>query len=100
MGVSEDDFWRLTPAQFFRLVEQSNEKIKRSDARAGILISLVHNMFAKRSRKPDYWFPSLKPKKKAARVASEKELKLKALIANAYLKRGLKANAKKKSRNS
>jgi len=95
--MSEEDFWRLTPVQFFALVKQSNEGIKRNDLRFGYLLSLIHNMFAKKSKKPEYWFPSLKS---SVRKVSPEEDALRQRLAQAHLRRGLRDYGEAQCRNS
>ena len=85
MRLREEQFWALTPAQYFALVEQANEEIKRADKRAGELTALVHNMFAKRPKDASFWFPSLK---RPARKLSEEEEALQARIMRAKFRRG------------
>lgn len=61
-GLSSDDFWRLTPAQFSALADRFDESVKRSDLPAGIIASTVANcnrrtgtkMFAPKDFMPKY----------------------------------------------
>lgn len=65
--MSEREFWKLTPAQFFAMVEIVNEQVKRNDHRFGILATVVRRVVG--DKRAEIWdfFPSLAPAKKFVR---------------------------------
>jgi hypothetical protein len=84
--MSEREFWKLTPAQFFGMVEIVDERVKRSDHRYGILATVIRRVVG--DKRAEIWdfFPSLAPARKFVRSkASELGTNLKKL---AELKKG------------
>jgi hypothetical protein len=54
------EFWRLTPAQFFRMCELAGERIKREDRRTGMLLTVIRRILG--DKKAELWdfFPEHK----------------------------------------
>ena len=43
LGLREEEFWRLTPAKLFALIDCKNEQIKREDYRTGVVAMLIRS---------------------------------------------------------
>lgn len=43
MGLTEDEFWRLTPRQFTAILKRHTEKLRRSDYGIASLIAAIYN---------------------------------------------------------
>ena len=66
LGLTPQQFWDLTPAQFGALVKLRDVETKHADYRAGIIASNIVRVFGGNKAEkytPDYFFPSLKDKK-------------------------------------
>lgn len=55
LGLSEDEFWGLTPLEFDTLLKRNNLKLEREDFRAGIIASTIANANRDPKKKPDPW---------------------------------------------
>lgn len=63
MGLSERDFWRLSPFLFEELLKRKLNARKEADLRAGVLATLIYYSTPKKHKKtvkPETFFPSLK----------------------------------------
>ncbi len=57
--MSDEEFWDLTPAQFFALLDRLREQRKAEDQRAGLIASQIFSIFAKKDTEiptPLDWF--------------------------------------------
>jgi hypothetical protein len=53
-GLTEEQFWRLTPAQFGALSKRKDEENRHNDWRFGMIVSTIANLFIKeRSQRID-----------------------------------------------
>lgn len=49
--MNTEQFWRLTPAQLYALINRKNEVEKRSDSRFGMIVCTILNLFIKKGSK-------------------------------------------------
>ena len=56
-GLSEEKFWRLTPAKLCALVKAKQEQIKRDDYRTGVLTMVVRGALGAKDVHPYDFFP-------------------------------------------
>jgi hypothetical protein len=52
-GLTDEQFWRLTPARFAALSERHEQAERRADLRAGVVASTVANVHRDDEKKPD-----------------------------------------------
>jgi len=60
LGLKEEEFWKLTPAKLFSLVDRKNEQIKREDYRAGVVTMLIRSACGMKRAHPFDDFPQHK----------------------------------------
>lgn len=56
-GFTDDQFWRLTPAKLFAIIQRKNEQIRREDFRAGLIAMLIRQVCGKERATPFDDFP-------------------------------------------
>ena len=59
-GISEEQFWRLTPAKLSAIVAAKREQIKREDYRTGVLTMVVRGALGAKNAHPFDFFPQHK----------------------------------------
>ncbi|CAK0779016.1 hypothetical protein CCP3SC15_610014 [Gammaproteobacteria bacterium] len=69
MGLTEAEFWRLTPAKFFALVEARNRQVMRRDFRSGLIASVICQALGGKQEPFDFFPQHKKPKKPPSAAA-------------------------------
>ena len=83
-GISEDHFWRLTPAKFFYLSRRAEAKVEQDDFRMAYILATICN--ANRSRKqralkPADFLPKKgRTKKRVAQSPNQLHAKFKSIL--------------------
>lgn len=74
LGLTEEEFFDITPAQFFALVKRKNIETKEQDYRSGVIASNIVRVVCKqedgKKYSPSYFFPSLRTDKEREAEAS------------------------------
>jgi len=68
LKITSEQFWRLTPAQFFALEKQYLRDVRMCDYRSAVTACILANIYREKGakvREPKDFFPSLNTKKKA-----------------------------------
>jgi hypothetical protein len=60
VGLTEQQFWRLTPAKLTAIVSAKKEQIKREDYRTGVLTMVVRGALGAKNLDPFDFFPQHK----------------------------------------
>ena len=65
-GLTKEEFWQLTPAQFNALSKRKDEEDELADYRSGQIVAIIHNLVAKRGQAKSWthFFPRWKRKKR------------------------------------
>lgn len=82
-GLTEDQFWRLTPAKFFYLSRRLEAKNEMDDFRMAYVISTIVNVNRKKGKKamtPKDFMPSEIAKKKRKKSADQLHQQFRALM--------------------
>lgn len=83
LGLTEAEFWALTPAKFFSLAERVSARETMQDFRAGALVWVVRKIAGDKQARIEDFFPSLKAiKKNRAQSVQELKSQLNSLIAS------------------
>ena len=70
LGLTDKQFWKLTPAQFYALWERCLQSKQEADYRAGVVASMLYNIHRGKhpALDPEDFFASLKQNKKKRAV--------------------------------
>lgn len=68
LGLTTDQFWRLTPARFWALRTAKTEQIKREDYRAGIVTATIRRALGSKTAEPFDDFPQHKKRRSLDKV--------------------------------
>jgi hypothetical protein len=93
LRITPDDFWELTPAQFWALHDRYMEQVEHEDYRVGVIAAQIYNVNCgnrRKAREPLDYFPGHKKRAKARdedRQQSPNEVKLRQRLASANFKK-------------
>jgi hypothetical protein len=60
LGLTEEEFWQLTPAQFTAMIEIVNISVEREDRRTGILTAVMRRLMGDKNAEVFDFFPEHK----------------------------------------
>lgn len=92
LGLTEEQFWKLTPGQYQAMQDVFYERIKREDYRAGIIERIIRQVLGDKKADAFDSFPIHKPKKPVTKpTAKDRVAQLKAAqaaVKNRKVRRG------------
>jgi hypothetical protein len=75
LGLTEKEFWSLTPAQFFSMCKVKDEEEKMLDFRTGLVTTVIRRIVGDKKAEPFDLFENRRQKKQPKQAASASELR-------------------------